>query len=351
MKFKVILAAFFLFVTFFFAHTAPADAASPYVYGPDRYGISTGGGFQYLDAAERDRRLDDFKALGVRWVRFDFNWDDIQHSGRNSYNWTKYDGVVDAANARGIKILGMIAYTPPWARPNNCDTMFCPPKNLNDYSNFVSQTVTRYKSKNVHYWEIWNEPNLVRFWQPTPDAARYTQLLQGAYKAAKSANPESVIISGGLSPATDNGSNIAPRTFVTRMYDNGAQGDFDALGHHPYCFEGEEFNCPYQYAEWSAWSQMIDTNPSLRSIMTARGDGGKPIWATEFGAPTANNSRAVSESKQAQMVTDAYTLFRSYDWSGALFWFNYKDGSENFGLLRSDYTRKPSYDAYNQSSP
>jgi polysaccharide biosynthesis protein PslG len=326
-------------------------AASPYLTGGDRYGIATGGDFQFLDAVERNRRLDDFAALGVRFIRFDFSWADIQRDGRNSYDWTKYDAVVSAANARGIKVLGLITYTPAWARPSNCTTIFCAPKNLNDYKNFVSQAVTRYSPMGVHYWEIWNEPNITNFWQPTPDAARYTQMLKGAYQAAKAADPGAVIITGGTSPATDSGGNIAPRTFVTRMYANGAKGSFDALGHHPYCFDGETFNCPIQYADWSAWSQMNDTNPSLRSIMSANGDSAKPIWATEFGAPTANDPRAVSETKQAQMVTDGYNLFNSYSWSGPLFWYTYKDSSDYYGLLRPDGTRKPSYDAYSVSSP
>ena len=36
---------------------------------------------------------------------------------------------------------------------------------------------------------------------------------------------------------------------------------------------------------------MYGTYPSLRSTMTDNGDGGKKIWATEFGAPTNGPSR------------------------------------------------------------
>src|SRR5947207_2526952 len=81
------------------------------------------------------------------------------------------------------------------------------------------------------------------------------------------------------------------------MYANGAAGSFDAVGWHPY-------NYPYGlgYANWSAWSQMSETSPSARSLMTANGDGGKQIWATEFGAPTGSASNEESEAAQAQLV-------------------------------------------------
>ena len=63
------------------------------------------------------------------------------------------------------------------------------------------------------------------------------------------------------------------------MYANGAKGYFDALGHHPYCFPA----APGDAQNWSGWYQMYGPSNSLRATMTANGDGGKKIWATEFG--------------------------------------------------------------------
>jgi hypothetical protein len=101
---------------------------------------------------------------------------------------------------------------------------------------------------------------------------------------------------------------------------------------------------------------MQDTPVSLRSLMTANGDGGKQIWATEFGVPTGG-SGAVTEAAQAQMVTDAYKLFSSYSWAGPLFWYTGWDTCTNttdrecwFGLFRGDGSHKLGYDAYYNSS-
>ena len=89
--------------------------------------------------------------------------------------------------------------------------------------------------------------------------------------------------------------------------------------------------------------------------MVANGDGAKKIWATEFGAPTKGPG-AVSEATQAAMITRAYALYRSYAWGGPLFFYQGRDLStvtstrENFfGFLRHDFSRKPSYTAYQQA--
>jgi hypothetical protein len=333
----------------------PADSASAAEQitsgtSANAYGISPGGNLQFLAAADRDRTLDDMVAAGVTRLRFDVNWAHIQRDGRNSYDWVPYDALVDAAVARGLEPLGTVAYTPKWARPAECrDDDKCAPAKLRDYASFVSTAVDRYAGRGVRQWEIWNEPNIVNFWKPAPDAARYGEMLKLAYPAVKDVDPGSLVVSGGTSPATDNGTNIAPITFLQGVYGAGAAGYFDALGHHPYSFPA----APGEYHEWSAWSQMADTSPSLRSVMADNNDGSKPIWITEFGAPS-DGSDGVGESTQAQFVTDAYDLVATYPWAGPLYWYNHQDGDtadDSFGLRRADWSAKPAWDAYSLSSP
>ncbi len=92
--------------------------------------------------------------------------------------------------------------------------------------------------------------------------------------------------------------------------------------------------------------------PSMRSVMQANGDGAKKIWGTEFGAPT-NGPNGVSEQAQAQAITKAYALWKTYDWAGPLFTYQMRDygtdpsNRENFfGLLRHNFSQKPAYGAY-----
>ena len=124
----------------------------------------------------------------------------------------------------------------------------------------------------------------------------------------------------------------------------------DAFGLHPYAF-------PYgitAVGDWNQWQSM----PKTEQILVDHGDGAKKIWATEFGAPTNGpaGSNYVSESTQADMLTKAYSLFASYSWSGPLFWYSERDLSSDpnsndySGIVRSDFSQKPSYTAYKQST-
>ena len=297
------------------------------------------------------RYLDLLAAAHVTWLRFDLNWNSIQFAGPSSYNWTAFDNVVIAAKARGMRVLGTIDYTPPWARPAG-SSVTTPPTDLNDYASFAKAAAQHFGALGVHNFEIWNEPNIADFWAPAPDPDRYTQMLKLAYAAIKSVDPASTVVSAGLSPYGSYGSatttRINPVTYLQRMYASGAHGAMDAVGWHPYSF-------PYGtgYQVWSAWSQMSETSPSARSVMTANGDGGEQIWATEYGAPTGSTTSSVSEAVQAQYVTEAMTKLKAWSWAGPSFLYSGRDAGTDmtsiqnaFGIIRNDWSLKPSYSAF-----
>jgi hypothetical protein len=201
----------------------------------------------------------------------------------------------------------------------------------------------------VHTWEIWNEPNNPDFWRPSANVAQYATLLSDTYAAIKAADPTATVLTGGTSPESTTTTSLSPIDFLNGLYANGAGGQFDAVAHHPYTFPV----MPATGDVWSAWSQMNDTNPSLRSVMTAHGDSAKKIWATEYGAPT----NEVTEAQQSAMIAAAYQDFESYSWAGPLFVYSYKDRGTDasnredwFGLMRYDGSYKPSWSAFQAAS-
>jgi hypothetical protein len=312
-------------------------------------GFSVGGGFQNEPDTTRNRDLDVMSTAGASWIRMDVNWSMIQAQGPSSYDWAPFDRVAMAARARGFQILATVLYTPGWARPAG-GTASSPPVHLDDYVAFARQAAQHFGPLGVHAYEIWNEPNISAFWQPRPDVAAYTAMLRGASAAIRSVDRQALIVTGGTSPAPDSGGNISPISFLRGIYANGGKSAFDVVAHHPYCWPA----LPGESQTWSAWYQMYGTPPSLRSVMTDNGDAGKQIWATEFGAPTNGPAGSfVSEQVQAATVSRAFELFRSYKWAGPLFWYSQRDvGTDSstredfFGLLRSDFSPKPSLDAY-----
>jgi arabinogalactan endo-1,4-beta-galactosidase len=327
---------------------------------PLAFGISVGNTLYGMPANQLDAELADMKAVGVSWVRVDVGWDDVQAKNALTYDWAKTDAIVSAAKAHGLKLMGTLAYTPGWARPIGCRSPSCGPALNSNFATFAGQAATRY-AQDIGVWEVWNEPNITKFWQPKPNAAKYADMLKSAYPAIKAANPTAQVLSAGLSPAESQSSNIAPRDFLSALYKAGAKPYFDVLGLHPYSYPAPSST---NYG-WSAWSQMADQSTSIRSIMQANGDTDKKIWITEYGAPTAGpgdtagittysdkqDAGHVDEELQAYTLQSAVSSITGADWIGGFFWYSYKDlgtdlsDSENFfGLLRADGTRKPAYD-------
>ena len=325
-----------------------------------KFGISVGATLSWLNKTDLNAELTDIQSLGVGWVRYDFEWDQIQSGGKTSYDWAVTDRVVKAIIAHHMQVLPVVAYTPTWARPAGCASMMCAPADPADYAAFAKAVAAHYGPMGVHTYEIWNEPNIHGFWQPAPNVAAYSALLKGAYGAIKSVDPTATVVSAGLAPAATTATSIAPVEFVAGMYLQGDKSFFDGLGFHPYTFPA----LPSDTQSWNAWAQMSVTTNNIRGIMVANGDSAKQIWMTEFGAPTGgsgalatltnfnydNSPDHVDEALQNTTLTSAVSLWSKDTWAGPLFWYSYKDlgvaptTNENFfGLLRYDGSPKPAY--------
>jgi polysaccharide biosynthesis protein PslG len=316
--------------------------------------VSTGGGVEWSSDADLARQMDGMKQIGAGTIRFDIKWSAVE-SSRGSFNWTLYDRMVNYAKARGIKVLANLAYTPGWARPSTCTSDDkCAPANIADYVTFARNAVARYAPMGVRVFEIWNEPNIPMFWKPRPDPVRYSEMVKATYPALKAVDPGITVLAGAFSPAggyrdsdcnnvsdtSAPGGHINGIDFLEAMYRNGVAGKFDALAHHPYTGWAGVFDTH----RCNAWHQMAGTSPSLRSVMTANGDGAKRIWATEFGTDVAwvNNN----EQTQAQHLTDAFRQWLTYPWAGDLMYYAYKQELPGFNLLRGDWSARPSWYAF-----
>ena len=212
---------------------------------------------------------------------------------------------------------------------------------------FATDVARRYAPLGVTMFEIWNEPNNAGFWSPKPDPAAYTADLKAAYAAIKHVDGSAFIISGGLAPEANDGTNINPVTFLQDMYADGAQGSFDAVGDHPYSYPA----LPDTYETWSGWSQMDQATPSLRSVMTSNGDAAKQIWITEVGAPTGGPD-GVSQAAQGTDLSQAITNTKSTSWIGGIYLYSWQDEGTDptndedwFGIVTYAGADKASYNA------
>ncbi len=286
---------------------------------------------------------------GAKYVRMTLNWADVE-PGRGEFNpwWmAQYDNAVNLAQRAGAKIIFVVGSSPSWASGStNTET---PPKNPNDYAEFIHTLAARYVGR-VAAWEIWNEENIPRFWSTAPSAAAYTQLLKSAYPAVKSADPNALVLFGGTS--------LNDYKFISEAYADGAKGSFDVMAVHPY-----SCRAPGSIVRDSSGNITEDSFLGYRTVhnvMVANGDE-KPIWFTEFGwSSSTGGTCEVGQTNQAAYVTEAYKLTDQDPYVQVACWYNLRNDywmkDENsveaqYGLLNSNFTPKPSFAAFKAYVP
>jgi polysaccharide biosynthesis protein PslG len=298
----------------------------------------------FLSPGDVNRQLDLMVDTGVRSARIMFPWAGIQPSP-DAWDWGQADVIVNAANARGIAVVALLNSTPGWATGGG-PAITAPPATPESYGAFAGAFASHFAGR-VAAYEIWNEQNAVQFWAgpqgPQPD--RFAAMLKAAYPAIKAADGGATVVAGGLAPTINFFSiTMNPVTFVERMYAAGAAGSFDALGYHPYLFTSNK-EARFSTAGANSSRGLYD---QLRGQMNANGDGGKQIWATEFGEATTD----VGEATQAERIRDFIVTWRTLPGAGPAFIYTTRDratgspnAQDNFGVYRTDFTPKPAADA------
>jgi len=277
-------------------------------------------------------------------------------SGRQGYAGAVVMGLtmgIVAAPCIGPFVLGLLTYTPEWARPAGTSDKWGPSTldAIFRFGVFSALAAQRYASVGVNHFEVWNEANIWLFWEPTPNPELYTVLLKTTAYFLRAANPNVKIVTTGMAPAEyRNDSRLAfvNRTFLSRMYAAGAKGSFDYVGVHPYSFPVH----PLEPSQWNTFYRL----PELFGVMVSHGDGDKKMWATESGFPTGTHSQALTEATQADWTDDLIWSWFDYDFADVFMWFSYRDcGTDlsnprmNMGIVRHDFSAKAARDAFRRA--
>lgn len=289
--------------------------------------------------AEMDHELDLAAQAGSTAVRVDVTWAGIEELGKGQFSPSyveRVDRFMAGAATRNMKVIATLWATPCWAstapesEKQGCvagtwhpNVVNAAPANAADYGDAVHWMTARYGTR-LAALEVWNEPNLrsAIFWRSGPGA--YASLVKAAYAAAKAGNARVPVLAGALS-----GSDAA---YLAQLYAKGIRGSYDGVSVHPYHDPG--------FVAMSA----------LHAAQLAAGDR-TPVWATEFGYPTGSDPRwSVSEADQGANLKRDLADFDRLDWVQGAAVFNLRDEGtnaasreENFGVVRYDFTPKPSY--------
>ena len=294
---------------------------------------------------ERERVLDVVGSTGMSWVRIDAVWSALQPAaGRwDERELGRLDTAVGMAHQRELNVLVTLLNTPGWAGGGEAGLAL--PRRPSAYGDVIAALADRYAGS-VGAWEVWNEPNSEDFAEGA-DPAAYAALLKAAYPAVKGADSDALVVFGGTQYNDDE--------FVAGAYEAGAQGFFDVMATHPYpapsdaAPDADDDGSPYSLGHVAAIKRIMDRN----------GDGDLPVWFTEFGWSTHQNTggeqgyeRGVSAQQQGEYLIDTLRLVRSrLPYVDHVFWYAERDrqqgGSQiaHFGLLTVDLEPKPAAEA------
>ena len=157
---------------------------------------------------------------GVRTDRFLLSWRAVQPS-EDSFNWGPTDNLVGRLASRGIRPLPFVWGSPRWVTTSPHRPPLGTAFAEQAWSKFLRLAVARYKPGGSYWangylqqygagatplpitsWQIWNEPNLQKYFDPAGTAAqaaqKYGRLLQISHDAIKSRDQDAKIVLAGL---------------------------------------------------------------------------------------------------------------------------------------------------------
>lgn len=292
---------------------------------------------------------------GFTWVRQFADWDEIEPV-EGQYNWNTWDTIIESMESYpNLELVVVLMNTPSWARINTLSqtvTRTAPPQSLETFANFASAFATRY-GHIIDYYQIWDEPNLDDAWGLLdPKPTDYVALLSEAYVAIHNADPSASVISAALAPTTENsGQNISDIRFLEAMYRRGAKDVMDIVAGKPYGFDQPALDRQVNETHLN-FSRII----ALREVMTAHGDGKKPLWASHWGwnqlqAEWQGNPSiwgAVNQDEQIQYSIQALDrTHRELPWLGAMILHHWQpdvssdDPQWGFALIDQDNQPSP----------
>jgi polysaccharide biosynthesis protein PslG len=264
-------------------------------------------------------------AAGFSFFRVDVQWRFVERNG--DYRFTAYDRLLAALEARGMGALLILDYGHPQHGGG-------PPRSPDDvaaFARYAEAAANHFRGRNVRY-EIWNEPNVERFWPPRPNAAEYATLARAAVAAIHKADPNARVAIGALGRIDV--------TFLAQMVGAGAAGD--AVSVHPYLRTPEILAAEL---------------PPARALL----GGNSELWDTEWGYASfdyfsknlpGDGHTAAGRKRQAMLGSrEALTV-----WALGLpvaVWYDLRDDGDdartadhNYGLLDRQNHDKPAMQAF-----
>lgn len=238
---------------------------------------------------------------GTRWEQIHTG------TGPDQFDWDGMDLWTDQHYGNGKTIIYCLMGTPAWAVAASAVGNVAAgygtkanmvPDDLSKLTAFATAIVNRYKDR-IHYWEGWNEPNLLTFYggtsayvASTATPAKLAEIQRVWHQAIKAADPTAVVLSPCFTSVF--GGVAGWQNYLAAS--DGASGTgkdwFDIAAYHYYCNDAS--NRP---------TGLVRMHQGVVAAMTAAGIS-KPVWGTEWGL--------LSPTFRSYSVADQRALLRLY---------------------------------------
>jgi len=312
-----------------------------------RDGLSVQFTDHYLHLPDWRERLNLVSTLGATIVRIDLNWPWIEKQP-GQYDWSLYDAY--AAELEKLRLRPLFILN----RPNPLhgapyDAVVdgkrhqgaqppATPSQIAAFARWAAAAAERYRHLDP-IWEIWNEPDQEGFWPPKPDPRSYVALARETCLAIKRHVPNAFVTGPAAAQMPTVWRSTKP-LIQALLNDKELLTCLDALSLHTHRFGQTPETVSRDYAVLrstylAAWPAEIPR---------------KPIIDTEWGDSVYRPG--ISEETQARWLP-RMVLINLMEQVGVTNWYCLMDTGtddnemeDRFGLVRSDGSWRPSFQAY-----
>ena len=190
---------------------------------------------------------------------------------KGTWDFTRLDFLVNRALEHHVEPYLALGQTPPWAAvdPKAWSPyepgFSSPPKNHDDWRNYLRVVATRYRGK-IPCYEIWNEPNWGGFYAGSP--ANLVELEKAAATILKQVDPATTVISPGICFTQS----YSGRLFLFNYLRAGGGRQTDVIAAHFYTGDVGVFTI----------GEMLKIKKLLAEFKLSS----RPLWNTETGIGT-----------------------------------------------------------------
>ncbi len=259
--------------------------------------------------------LPQVKALNPQYIRLDHIYDfyDIVQGspGNITFDFSKFDGIIDDVLATGAKPYISLSYMPPAISSGD---IIAAPVRWEDWQETIRQTIQHISGERKIadvYYEVWNEPDLYGGWHYGKKDKNYMTLYN--YAARGEAQARSV---PGIQPYKFGGPAITAlyKNWFNAMCRNAVENNvrFDFMSWHRYTMDVDQYKSDIADAHnWlQEWPQL---QPTLELHITEWGhdSNNHPGYDNEFAA-----AHTVASSIEMINVLDRAFVFEIQDGKG-----------------------------------